>query len=120
TCAPGFALVSLANPAATSFVAIFWAAAPRRSYDAVIFALRGGAEHDELRVGEFDGHGLSLRLWEHGQSGPSPGRAPDRCDRRGEGVSASHSRPRGRPHTRSLSKETPVLSTRWRSHLEER
>src|SRR5208337_4386815 len=30
TCAPGLALVSLANPAATSFVAIFWAAAPFR------------------------------------------------------------------------------------------
>jgi hypothetical protein len=27
----------------------------------------------------------TLRLWEHGLSGPSPGRAPDRCDRRGEG-----------------------------------
>jgi hypothetical protein len=27
---PGFTLVSLANPAATSFVAIFWAAAPFR------------------------------------------------------------------------------------------
>src|SRR5277367_730306 len=81
----------------------------RRSGDAAIFALRGGAEHEELRVGEFDGHGLTLRLWEHGQSGPAPGRAPDRCDRRGEGVSASHSRPRGRPQTRSVSKETPVF-----------
>ena len=28
---------------------------------------------------------ITLRLWEHGQSGPSPGQAPDRCDRRGEG-----------------------------------
>jgi hypothetical protein len=39
----------------------------------------------ELRVGELGGHDLTLRLWEHGLSGPSPGRAPDRCDRRGEG-----------------------------------
>jgi hypothetical protein len=44
-------------------------------------------KHQELRVGEFDGHGLTLRVWELGLSGPSPGRAPDRRDRRGEGVS---------------------------------
>ena len=28
---------------------------------------------------------LVFRLWERGLSGPSPGRAPDRCDRWGEG-----------------------------------
>jgi hypothetical protein len=28
---------------------------------------------------------LPFRLRERGLSGPSPGRAPDRCDRRGEG-----------------------------------
>src|SRR5271166_1266212 len=89
----------------------------RRSGDAVVLALCGGPEHQELRVGEFNGHDFTLRVWELGLSGPSPGRAPDRCDRRGEGVSAGHSRPRGRPHTRSLSKETPVFSARWRAHL---
>ncbi len=56
-----------------------------RSGDAAVLALCGGAEHQELRVGEFDGHGLTLRVWELGLSDPSPGRAPDRCDRRGEG-----------------------------------
>src|SRR5208337_2882523 len=74
----------------------------RRSNNAAVFALRGGAEHDELRVGEFDGHGLTPRLWEHGQSGPSPGRAPDRCDRRGEGVSAGHTRPAESTYTLSF------------------
>src|SRR5208337_2721691 len=92
----------------------------RRSNNAAVFALRGGAQHDELRVGEFDGHGLTLRLWEHGQSGPSPGRAPDRCDRRGEGVSGGHTRPAD-VHIHALfRRKRQSFCAHWRSHLEER
>jgi hypothetical protein len=36
----------------------------------------------------------------------------------GRRASAGHSWPRGRPHTRSLSKGMPVLSARRRAHLE--
>src|SRR5271165_1013959 len=33
----------------------------RRKYEAAVLALGCGAQYDELRVGEFDGHGLVAR-----------------------------------------------------------
>ena len=53
--------------------------------EATVFAPGGGAKQDKLRVGEFDGHGRTLRVFDRGQADPGPSltRAPDRLDRRG-------------------------------------
>jgi hypothetical protein len=74
--------------------------------------LGGGAQHDELRVGEFDGHGRILRVSDRGPAnpGPSPTRAPDRRDSRGEDSSAwrfarwNPSSSNGKPVLSSLSR----------------
>ena len=59
--------------------------------DTADFALFGGAEHQELCVCELSRHDLTLCCWEHGLSGPSPGRAPDQWIDRAKGVRLSFS-----------------------------
>ena len=77
-----FALVSFARPAEISFFATF-CAEPLFSvgggHQAAILALGGDAQHNQLRVGEFDGHGRTLRVFDGGQAnrGPSPTPSPD-------------------------------------------
>src|SRR5271166_1365092 len=57
----------------------------RRGNEAAVLALGCSAQDDELRIGEFDGHGRTLRVFDWGRADPGPSltRAPDRRDRRG-------------------------------------
>ena len=118
---PRLALISSTSPAVTNFVAILWAAAPfrtRRSGDAAVLALGGSAEHHELRVGELNGHGYYPSSLGARPIRPLTRTSPGSMRSTGRRVSVGRSWPRGRPHTRSLSKGMPVLSAWWRAHLE--
>ena len=54
----------------------------RRGDETEVLAPGCGAQQNKLRIGKFDGHGCTLRVFDGGV-GPSPTRAPDRRDRRG-------------------------------------
>jgi hypothetical protein len=82
------ALTSFTKPAEISLLAAFCAigALERwRGDETEALALGCGAQQNELRIGKFDGHGCTLRVFDWGLNspGPSPTRAPDRRDRRG-------------------------------------
>jgi hypothetical protein len=79
-------------------------------------SLRWGcsAQQNELCIGKFDGHGCTLRVldWGLANPGPSPTRAPDRRDRRGEGFAGQRLCAAViSTHTRSFSNRMPVLSS---------
>ena len=69
---------------------------------AMIIALRRGAEQHKLRVVAYDGHVRTFALLEPPNSGPSLTRAPDRSDRRDEGSPAAPQRPRTSTHMLSF------------------
>src|SRR6202041_2710168 len=77
-----------------------------------VLALGCSAQQNELRIGKFDGHGCTLRVFDWGLAnpGPSPTRAPDRAIAGAKGPPCSAFAPPEYPYTRSFSNRTPVLS----------
>ncbi len=62
-----------------------------RRNQAMIIALRRSAQQHKLRVVEFDGHVRPFAFRAPANPGPSPTRAPDHSDHRGEGLFRSAS-----------------------------
>ena len=80
---------------------------------AVIVPLRGSAQHDELRVRKFDGHGnRPFTVTRPSQSRPLTDASPGSRDRPGLRVVRRKLNRRGPTHSCSHSKGTPVISAR--------
>ena len=90
-----------------------------RRNQAMIVALRRGAQQHKLCVVEFDGHLRPFAFPEPANPGPSLTRAPDRGDCRGEGFFRSSLSACGCPHTCSFFDRKPVLSSSASAVIEE-
>jgi hypothetical protein len=84
-----------------------------RGYETEVLALGCGAQQNEMRIGKFDGHGCTLRVFDWGLANPGPHRREPRIGAiaGAKGLPGSAFALPGYPYTRSFSNRMPVLSS---------